>query len=66
MRVADVRATRLGLLGLLALVLVVGGLALGHVVAAAAGWPVTLGQLVGLGLGFSISTLVLRRAYGST
>ena len=64
MRVADVRATRLGLLGLLALVLVVGSMALGHVVAAAAGWPVTLGQLVGLGLG--ISTLVLRRAYGST
>lgn len=55
--------TRLGLIGLLALVFILGGMALGHVIADAAEWPVGVGQLVGLALGFLASTVALRRAY---
>ena len=54
---------RLGLLGLLAVVLVLGGPALGHAVADAAGVPTWLGQALGLVVGFAVSTVVLRRAY---
>ena len=57
------RPTRLGLLGLLAVVLVLGGPALGLAVAVAAGVPTWLGQAAGFVVGFAVSTVVLRRAY---
>ena len=56
-------ATRLGLLGLLAVVLILGGLAIGGGVAAAAGAPEWLGGAVGLAIGFAVSTAALRRGY---
>jgi hypothetical protein len=55
--------TRLGLLGLLALVLILGGAAAGHALATAADVPGWLGRLLGLAAGFSASTYVLRRQY---
>lgn len=56
-------ATRLGLLGLTALVLIIGGLAVGGVVAHAAGAPAWAGRLCGMAVGFALSTLALRRGY---
>ncbi len=55
--------TRLGLLGLLALVLVLGGMALGFAVAGALGAPTWLGQAVGVVVGCASSSFLLRRAY---
>ncbi len=59
-------ATRLGLLGLLALVLILGGAAAGYAIASTAGAPEWLGQVLGLAVGFAASTYILRRKYGSS
>lgn len=57
---------RLGLLGLLAVVLILGGAAGGRALAFAADAPAWLGLVVGFGLGFAASTLALRRGYART
>jgi hypothetical protein len=58
-----VHATRLGLLGLLAVVLVVGGTAVGGLVAAASDVPVGMGSTLGLVAGALLSGAALHRGF---